>query len=265
MGEAETTEPMAFEDVVRVLGAMGAAELVLVGGQAVGLWAYNYRAAGRLPELTSEREMFVSKDVDAMAAPDDVRDRMHALARELGGVAQLAPVPQLGQELALPAINEAVVVFTDSAGESRRVDVLASLYGVDAQTVLETAAELIGPDGNLVYCLHPILLVGSRLANCVELPTKYRTRPAIRQAEVSIFVLREFIADIAARGEKGPREARKLVAQIEPMCTSERGLRAWGELGLESVDSRCPQPRASGRAVRGRGLPSAHRADPHRA
>ena len=223
-------ESIDFDDVVRVLGAAGRLELVLVGGQAVAVWAYHYACAGRLPELANEREMFVSKDVDVLTEAALVLERMSALARELDGTASAdEPPPHGAQELAVPALRTAVVSFVDSAGVRREIDVLGTLYGVAAEQVLATAAQMTTPTGETAYYQHPVLLVESRLANCADLP-KYQTARGIRQAEVSILVLREFLIDLA---HEDARAARQEVAGVERMCRSERGLRAFHELGLD--------------------------------
>lgn len=231
MDESEfPSTPLRFEDVVHVLEAMGELELVLVAGQAVAAWAYHYALHGRLPELATAEEMFISSDVDCLAAAEDVLTRMWDLAAQLDGTAEPDRLSDVGgQELLVPAPNAAIVTFTDGEGAKRRIDVLGELHGVDAFEVRSTAVKVVSPAGAPVYYQHPISLVASRLANCVDLE-KYRTPRGLRQAEVAILVVRERLLDVA---DASPRDARREVAQLHRVCTSAVGVRAYHELGLD--------------------------------
>jgi hypothetical protein len=110
--------PLTVADTTALLERLGPVveKIVLVGGQALHVWAETYRDSA--PELRDQ--VFTSKDVDFFGD-----------ARVAAEVAQA-----LGGDLHAPSgddatPNAAIVSFTDGAGHRREIDFLHSLAGVE--------------------------------------------------------------------------------------------------------------------------------------
>ncbi len=88
--------------------------LLLVGGQAVNLWALYYR------DRTAELAPFVSHDADVLGD----RDTLAMLGKLAGAKPQFFP-------LRPPSNEVGVVVAKDTAGQPMLIEVLRYVHGVD--------------------------------------------------------------------------------------------------------------------------------------
>jgi hypothetical protein len=139
--------PLSDAEVVRILRLLAPViadrQVVMVGGQAVSLWA------GRLlVDVTSTvlANPLASKDLDFESGVDAVR-RAAAL---LGGVPRIASWDD-------HTSNTGVVLFDDGDGIKRRIDFLLAPYGLDAADVRKTAIQLsVGVDPKVsLWVMHP--------------------------------------------------------------------------------------------------------------
>jgi hypothetical protein len=136
-------------------------QLVLVGGQALSLWAERYDEA---PEL-HDTGPHTSKDIDFYGKPEQVR-RCAAL---LGGTHQL-----YSRKDRTPACG----VITTADGV--QIDILHTLAGVTPYAVVDRAVEL-----ESVRVMHPIHVMASRAANVSDL--RRTDAHALRQLRASAF------------------------------------------------------------------------------
>lgn len=164
---------LAYPDVRPVLAKVAdfARDLVLVGGQAVNLWASFYEQ--RVPALAREAP-FTSKDIDFCSDQRAVR----ACAERLGGKARVATFDD-----ATP--NSGTVVLADAAGLTRTIDIVSAPFGLDAAEVHGTALaveildDAAAPTGIRFFVMHPILCMESRVHNVVGSPTRTTTSTGV--------------------------------------------------------------------------------------
>ena len=132
-------------------------DLVLVGGQAVNFWAFVYE--GRVPAL-AQAGPFASRDVDFCGDRRTVRE----CAQRLGGRARVSTLDD-----ATP--NSGTVVFVDSAGVQRSLDILSAPFGLAASEVRDTAiaVDILDDAGKTTgvrfRVMHPVLSMESRVHN----------------------------------------------------------------------------------------------------
>jgi hypothetical protein len=163
-------------------------DLVLVGGQAVNFWAAAYE--DREPTLAREAP-FTSKDIDFCGDQRSVR----LCAERLGGTPCVASFDD-----ATP--NSGTVMFADSLGIERTLDVVSAPFGLDGTEVHATAlpVEILdsagAPTGISFYVMHPVLCMESRVHNVVGLPADYDTERGRRQLRASILCARQYMLDL---------------------------------------------------------------------
>ncbi len=194
-----------------------AERVVLVGGQAVNVWAEHYLALGRVPELVADAP-FASKDVDFCASREAVR----AFAARLPhGRAKFASLDD-----ATP--NVGVVMFVDDAGHERLIDFLSAPFGMNAaqieresilMDVLDAAGE---PTGRKFRVMHPIACLESRVHNVVGLAEMYDTPHGRKQLRAAVACAHEALKDLLdapeAEGFDPVRAVLDLNERIFDLC-----------------------------------------------
>jgi hypothetical protein len=235
---------LAYVDVRPILAKVADLErdLVLVGGQAVNFWASRYEA--RAPELAREAP-FTSKDIDFCGDQRVVR----LAAERLGGRPRVATFDD-----ATP--NSGTVVFVDSAGAKRTLDVVSAPFGLDADEVHATALcvdindDAGAPTGVSFYVMHPVLCMESRTHNVVGLAGSYDTEQGKRQLRASIVCAREFLRDLLdgrMDADEPVRAVLKLNERVFRFATADRhAMELYRVKGIDPadalvVDSRMPE------------------------
>jgi hypothetical protein len=150
-------------------------ELVLVGGQALSLWAERYEDTLELRESGPH----TSRDIDFFGRADQVR-RCAAL---LGGTHQV-----YGRDRRTPAAG---VITT---AEGFHVDILHTLAGVTPLQLVDQAVEFAS-----VRVMHPIHVMASRVANVSDL--QRHDDHALRQLRASVYVVREHVREVLCSGD----------------------------------------------------------------
>jgi hypothetical protein len=199
--------------VANVLQALGRADAVLIGGQALQVWCDHFVEV--VPELRDESP-FTSKDVDVQGDPEMVRVCADILSVE--------PLFPSGFDATNVALLEVPV-----EGRVIEVNVLTSPFGVKAREAHDTA--LLYPLGSdFIRVLHPVLCMESRLANVAGLS---RTRDQdLRQARASILCARGYLVELAC---ENPRAALDLSERIFRYARDNRHARdAFREHGLDA-------------------------------
>jgi len=147
--------------------------LVLVGGQAVALWASQLS-----DRFAVALEQVASKDIDFLATAADAQRAAKLLDAEVtladGWKDHMNPLA-------------GVALFRDGNRHPRRLDFLRRVHGLDADDIRDTAIEIdVGVDDHVIalWVMHPHRCLESRVRN-TELPNK-QTALATRQLEASI-------------------------------------------------------------------------------
>jgi len=181
------------QDIARILGVLSSADGVLiVGGQALNLWAERYRSkAAELEALAP----FTSKDLDYFGH----RAAAYKLAAAIGGKIK---TPTLGD-----ATSSTAIVTANVDGHEVLIDFIGHVIGLKAKD-LETAVEMVLParvDGQATTftlpVMHPVAVLKSRVAN-VMTPGLQRTDDvALRQMRAAFIVAREYLREQLDAGD----------------------------------------------------------------
>jgi hypothetical protein len=191
-------------------------DLILIGGQAINIWASYYMA--RAAELQAEGP-FTSKDIDFLGD----RAAVIECAERLQGTSVL-PVPF---EQHSP-VNSGIVRFVDADGYPREIDFNCTLLGVRAEEVKETCVELQA-DGIPFKTMHPVLCIDARVPVILTLG---RTDPTtLSQLRAAIFCAREFIRDLLAAG--APRVALDWIEHIADFALGKNGIAVYHRFQID--------------------------------
>ncbi len=192
--------------------------LLLVGGQAINLWAlyYHERTIGLTP--------FVSRDADVLGD----KETLKALGRLAGAKPQFFPLR--------PPSNEVGVVITkDANGQSLPIEVLRSVHGVTNEELSEPIYTMaIGKGSVQVQVPGPIVLLKAKIANLADLPQTGRQDS--RHVVILARLLPAYLEDLQKAANEGRMEERKLISFLERLLaivTSKNGHRAFERLKIE--------------------------------
>jgi hypothetical protein len=155
---------------------------LLVGGQALALWAQRFRIAP-VGVLGAN----VTSDVDFLGSTQVARELAEVLkpkgwrywqATLDDGTAQIARLSKRIEDEGI-----------------KQIDFLGSLVGLDSARVRRRAVTVHLTDGTELKVLHPLDVLESRLKNLAALPSK-RDRQGIAQAQLAIDIVRRFLEDL---------------------------------------------------------------------
>lgn len=195
--------------------------LLLVGGQAVNLWALYYG------NRTRDLAPFVSGDADVLGD----RETLLMLGKLAGSKPQFFPRK--------PPTNEVgVVIATDSTGAPLLIEVLRHIRGATNAELRDPAYEFtIGENQAIVQAPGPIALFQAKIANLAEI--KQTGRQDGRHVLILARVLPAYLEDLCASASAGRMDQRKLLDFLEQLLsvvTSAHGRRACEELKIEPRD-----------------------------
>ena len=198
--EAELTP----DEVERILRACGKGAL-LVGGQALAVWAVHYgvQPVGQLSRVVTMDADFIG--TSALA---------HALQRSLGQPWKLrkGTLDDVGRQVAK--------VYLKTADGIKQVEFLSGIVGLDTDAVRKRAAQITLPDGVSFNVLHPLDVLESRLRNLDSIPAK-RNAIGVAQARLAVSVVRVFIEEYMGGGND-PRKVRQAVKRVERIVLDKR-------------------------------------------
>ncbi|MEX2381053.1 MAG: hypothetical protein WD490_01605 [Opitutales bacterium] len=194
MGEAggSSQGPEAIASFLRTTNP-----LLLVGGQAVNLWALHYR------ERVADLAPFVSRDVDVLG------DR--AVLEEIAWSAGEKP-----QYFSLkPPSNEVgVVVAKGRNNEPLLIEVLRYVHGVSNEELQDPEYIFeIGTEGIHVRIPGPVALLKAKVANVADLPQKGRQDE--RHVCILARILPGYWLDLVAAVGNGEIKERVLIDRLE--------------------------------------------------
>jgi len=186
-------------------------EAVVVGGQAVNLWAYQYsEASPKLKELLP----FASVDLDFYGGKVEAIICNEALGGKVRLNKDFDPSPNAG------------VVLVNRQNRVLRIDFLASVYGLNDAEIAGTAIPFLGKAklaGINIKVLHPVLCLEGKLSCLRGLPQE--GRQDLKHVVMSILCVKELLTDLIRKDD--PRSGLKLVERVLASALREDGLNAW--------------------------------------
>jgi hypothetical protein len=192
--------------------------LLLIGGQAINLWALYYE------DRTRDLAPFVSRDADVLGD----RDTLKLLGKLAGAKPQFFP-------LRPPSNEVGVVIAKDAAGAPMLIEVLRYVHGASNKELREPAYRFaLGETQVQVQVPGPIALLRAKVANLVDL--KQTGRQDGRHVLVLARILPAYLGDLQASAREGRMTERKLVDFLEQLLAvvvSPNGRKACVELGID--------------------------------
>ncbi len=176
--------------------------VLLVGGQAINLWALYYE------NRTKSLAPFVSRDVDILGDRQTLTD----LAKIIGTKPQFFPLK--------PPSNEVgVVIAHDSAGHPLLVEVLRYVHGVTNEELHASAFTMaIGTNQVRVQVPEPIALLKAKIANVADIAQTGRQDG--RHVVILAQLMPAFLADLVNATTQGRITERDLVNRLESLLTT---------------------------------------------
>ena len=221
------------EDYREVLQLPHQDHLIIVGGQAVSIWADRYLQAE--PEL-HQYLPFTSKDLDLLGDAVD----LHHLSKATGFKRVMAPqkvlIPSAGF-IEMPRHNAAPV----------RIEILKRIYGVTTQEAKATAL-VVERNGVHYRVLHPLMLLKAKAENSADLPQDQpgQERQDVRHLKMVILCVRGFLRELIMQVENNTLAARDCINLLEetlPVITvspSMTMILLWAMACLASIRVRIP-------------------------
>ncbi len=186
-------EPRPPEDFAGLLATQE--PVLLVGGQAVNLWALYYQSH------TANLAPFVSRDVDVLGD----RETLTALGQIAGAKPQFFPVK--------PPTNEVgVVIAKDSHGVPLLIEVLRYVHGVSNEELREPVYTVALGDVK-VQVPSPIALLQAKIANVADLAQS--GRQDARHVLILSQLLPAYLRDLQQAAVAGGLPERKLIDYLE--------------------------------------------------
>ncbi len=195
--------------------------LLLVGGQAVNLWALYY------VDRTRDLAPFVSRDADVLGD----RATLTLLGELAGAKPQFFPIK--------PPSNEVgVVIASDKAGAPLLIEVLRYVKGATNEELRQPAYEFaLGENQVRVQAPGPIALLQAKIANLAGI--NQNGRQDGRHVVILARIMPAYLEDLRVLVEKGGMEERKLIEFLESLLAvvaSPHGRKACADLRLNARD-----------------------------
>ena len=207
--------PRPPDDFARLLATKE--PVLLVGGQAVNLWALYYEAR------TAELAPFVSRDVDVLGD----RETLEELAKLAGTKPQIFPMR--------PPTNEVgVVIARDGEGEPLLVEVLRYVHGVSNEE-LRTPLYTMALGETRVRVPGPIALLKAKIANVAEIAQT--GRQDARHVVILARLMPAYLLELQAAAAEGRMDERRLIELLERLLseiTTTPATRVLTQLRLDS-------------------------------
>jgi len=191
--------------------------LLLVGGQAVNLWALYYE------DRTRDLAPFVSRDADVLGD----RATLRLLGKLAGKKPQFFPLKPPSNEIG-------VVIANDASGAPLLIEVLRHVKGATNEELRQPAYQFaIGDPEVRVMAPGPVALLQAKVANLAEI--KQRGRQDGRHIVILARIMPAYLDNLRTLAATGEMEERKLIELLERLLrvvTSAHGRKACSDLRL---------------------------------
>jgi len=219
-----TSRPQTkIQDYRSILALPEGANLVVVGGQAVSIWADRYLATE--PELRPYLP-FTSKDLDVLG---DYLDLDH-LAKATGFRKESAP-----RKLLIPSAG--YLEIPRAGARPIKVEVLKRIHGV-MTTEAKATALVVKHEGLRFRVLHPVILLKAKLEAAVGLPQDKPglERQDVRHLKIMLLCVRGFLRELimAVEIDKLPaRDCLNLLEGTMALAMNRSGVKALKKHGID--------------------------------
>ena len=187
------SEPRPPGDFARLLATKQ--PVLLVGGQAVNLWALYYK------DRTADLAPFVSRDVDVLGD----RETLVELGKLAGAKPQFFPLK--------PPSNEVgVVIASDASGAAMLIEVLRYVRGPTNEQLKDPVYTMTLGD-TPVRVPGPIALLQAKIANLAEINQSGRQDG--RHVLILSRLMPAYLEDLRVAAAAGRLEERKLIGFLE--------------------------------------------------
>jgi hypothetical protein len=216
MPHPSDTTPRPPEDFAQVLATPD--PLLLVGGQAVNLWAIYYE------DRTRDLAPFVSRDVDVLGD----RETLQALGKVAGNKPQFFPLRPPSNEIG-------VVIAKDRAGAPLLIEVLRYVKGATNEELRAPAYRFaIGNPPVAVQAPGPIVLLQAKVANLAEISQTGRQDG--RHILILSRIVPAYLEDLKQLVTDGKLSERKFIDYLEKLLVvvdSPAGRKACSALRID--------------------------------
>lgn len=213
------TDPRPPEDFARYLATKQ--PVLLVGGQAVNLWALFYEKA------TAEFAPFVSRDVDVLGDRNTLKE-----------IAELAGLKPTFFSLKPPSNEVGYIAPKDSEDQSLLIEVLRWVNGASEQELLADAVIFSIGSGNVhVQVPSPVALLKAKLSNLQSINQRGRqdAKHVFILFRVIPFYLKDLIKSIEA-GKRSERDVVNLLGRLLDIITEAPATDIFAALQLNPHD-----------------------------
>lgn len=221
--KAEAVTPReVFERLVSVAG-----DDVLIGGQALALWAEHYGVD--VPEDVPA----ISRDMDFLTKSPTEQGSLRRYGHVLGGTVHVYAKDRM-TALVGQAYKEV------SNDEILNVDVLWDVAGLDPDSVRANAVNVKRSDVSF-FVMHPVDVLHSRLMNVHKLPEKADEK-GVMQLRLAVGVVREHMRTLARQYTAedlavGRSPLQPMVSHIERMALGDAGRKIAKRFGVHVADA----------------------------
>jgi hypothetical protein len=202
--------PETLKSILETIQAAGI-EIVVVGGQAINLWAVQYSQS--TPDW-EQLQPYASEDLEIYGGRLEAVQCAEALNGKLTLARDFDPSPN------------AEVVTIDWQGSQFRIDILSSVYGLSDAEISATALRLRGLSSlsNVeLKVLHPVLCLESKLKCLRDLDQQLRQDE--KHVRLALLILRSLL--ITQLETQPPRGLLNLVERIVNNTWTDAALYAW--------------------------------------
>ena len=173
---------------------------LLVGGHAVNLWAWFYRA--RIGKALNQWLPLTSRDLDLVGTVA----LLDELKRRFGGDYRLSGPRS-------PVVGQLVVQL---GGKNLKIDVLKDVFGLGPKDLVIQAPVVEVEDSNGTFSarvIPPVVLLQAKIANVAKLDQTGRND--LRHVHLMLLVIRAYFSELTEATESGLIDSRIAIIQLE--------------------------------------------------
>jgi len=210
---------LTIDDAFEVLDKLGASQLerlILVGGQAAAFWIAKYEIADPRRVTTKDIDFFLSERRPGVAVD---------CAKDLSG--ELLIVKE-------PRVPDVARVRFSVGGVELQIDFLRSLYGISASDLRSSKLGIVDDraSGKILYIMHPVLALASRLINTFELPGRL-TEENLSRLRFLVEAVRAYLTDQVSVGSAIRQDVLPSIDRIYGLTVHRIGLTAWLDYAID--------------------------------
>lgn len=183
--------------VERFVGVLAQQKCVLIGGQAVNLWAILFQE--KYPEI-KKMAPFLSRDCDLLGEVQDLLALAHLTGADYRRTKAGSATPVVG-----------FLLLKDPEGGEIWVDVVHTVRGLTPNETKNGVVQ-VQFEGRTIRTLSPILLLKAKIANACELPQA--GRQDLHHIRILIPCVAAYLSAAARRYEQGELPERGLVRML---------------------------------------------------